>query len=546
MSRSTRRSLFLILMVLTLSAFAGGMLGKGVKADAQPTESRLRTFGQVMALLEDHFVGDLESHDLVESAIQGMLQTLDPHSNYLTRNNFSEMKDEQRGKFFGLGIQINKPGPDRPLTIIAPIEDTPAFRVGLHAGDIIYKIEGEETSDLTLHQAVRKLKGDRGTEVTVTIQRPSEGSAFDVTLVRDEIPTHSIRVSFMIRPEVGYIRISNFTSTTAEELDEALRTLGEQGMTKLVLDLRSNPGGLLDQAVEVSKRFLPSGKLLVFTRGRVRGSDEDYVASNHTERFDASLVVLLDRHSASASEIVAGAIQDHDRGLLVGERSFGKGLVQRVVPLRNGGAVALTTAKYYTPSGRLIQRDYTDLDDYFLDPRNEEETEDTLRVAPEEPIEENREVFYTDAGREVYGGGGITPDYIVPSMKLSTLLSRLLRQNMIFDYAVQYAEGHTELEKGFTLDDPELKPFKAFLEAREFGFSEEAFHENLGDIRRRIRAQVAKVRWGESAESLILMEGDTQIQKALILFEEAAQLATAGEEGVRRRKAELRPPKPSI
>ena len=541
MSRSVRRSFLLIWVVLAVSAFAGGMLGGGAQADAQPTESRLRTFGQVMALLEDHFVGDIESHELVESAIQGMLQTLDPHSNYLDGNIFSEMKDEQRGRFYGLGIQINKPGPDRPLTIIAPIEDTPAYRAGLHAGDIIYKIEGEETSNLTLHQAVRRLKGDKGTEVTITIQRPPEGTVFDVTLIRDEIPTHSVRVSYMMQPGTGYIRLSNFTATTATELDEALRRLREEGMVRLVLDLRSNPGGLLDQAVEVSKRFLPSGKLLVFTRGRVRGSDQDYTASSHAEHLEAPLVLLLDRNSASASEIVAGAIQDHDRGLLIGERTFGKGLVQRVIPLRNAGAVALTTAKYYTPSGRLIQRDYTDVDDYFLDPRRKRENEDTLRVTPKEPIEENREVFYTDAGRKVYGGGGITPDYTVPSLQTSTLLSRLLRQNAIFDFAVRYASAHPDLEEGFTLDETDLKSFRSFLESLNFKFSEKAYNENQDSIRRQIRAQVAKVRWGEVAESRVLMEGDAQMQKALTLFDEAAHLAVVGEEGSRERKAELRP-----
>ena len=540
MTRLNNRTVLLALALVAVSTLAGGIFGGGPKSDGEPADDRLQAFGQILAVLEDNYVGEVDSSDLVESAIQGMLQGLDPHSNYLDRDTFSEMRDEQRGKFYGLGIQINKPGPEKPLTIIAPIEDTPAYRAGLHAGDIISAIEGEETSNLSLHQAVRRLKGDKGTEVTITIQRPSEGSTFDVTLARDEVPTNSIRVAYMIEAGTGYVRISNFTSTTARELDDSIRALESQGMNRLVLDLRSNPGGLLDQAVEVSKRFLPAGKLLVYTRGRVHGSDQDYIAAKDAERPEVDLVVLIDRHSASASEIVAGAVQDHDRGLLVGERTFGKGLVQRVIPLRNGGAVALTTAKYYTPSGRLIQRDFSDVDDYFLDRRDA----DTQTVYPAAEIEneeipsyteipsKDRQIFYTlGAGREVYGGGGITPDYTVPSPRASLLLSRLIRQNVIFRFAVHYADSHPDLEEGFTLDDDDVAEFRRFLEEREFEFSEESFGEDLDDIVRQIRAQVSKVRWDENAESRVLAEGDDQIQKALTLFDEAARLASISEDG---------------
>lgn len=526
MRRSLGRPVLLSVLVLALSALVGGTLGRDAQADSRPTDERLRTFTQILALVEDNYAGEVDSSEMVENAIQGMLHTLDPHSNYLDRETFSEMRDEQRGKFYGLGIQINKPGPDKPLTIIAPIEDTPAYRAGLLAGDVIFKIEGQETSELTLHEAVRRLKGDKGTPVTITIQRPSEGTAFDVTLIRDEVPTNSIRVSFMVRPGVGYIRITNFTSTTATELDEHLRELEAQGMKRLVLDLRSNPGGLLDQAVEVAKRFIPAGKLLVYTRGRVHGADQDYIATRDARRPDVSLVVLVDRHSASASEIVAGAIQDQDRGLLVGERTFGKGLVQRVIPLRNGGALALTTAKYYTPAGRLIQRDYSDLDSYFLDPRNDDEEEGGEAEAPDSPPPGDHEVFYTlGAGREVFGGGGIMPDYIVASERASILVSRLLRQNLAFDFAVRYSDAHPDLEEGFTLPDDELQSFEQFLKSRDFRFSDEAFEADRETIRRQLRAQISKVKWGEVAESRVLSEGDTQLQKALTLFGEAAHLA---------------------
>jgi carboxyl-terminal processing protease len=527
------------LLVLAASAVAGALLGGKVKADAEKTDAKLRAFGQVLALVEDNYVGEVDSEELVESAIQGMLQSLDPHSNYLDDHAFSEMRDEQRGKFYGLGIQINKPGPDKPLTIIAPLEDTPASRAGLQAGDVIFKIEGEETMNLSLHEAVRRLKGDKGTPVTITIHRASEDASFDVTLLRDEISTYSVRVTYMIEPDVGFIRLGNFTSTTATELDRELEELRQQGMKRLVLDLRSNPGGLLDQAVQVAERFVPPGKLIVYTRGRVPGSDQDYVASREVKRLDLPLVVLVDRHSASASEIVAGAIQDHDRGLLVGERTFGKGLVQRVIPLsRNGGAVALTTAKYYTPSGRLIQRDFSDVDDYFLDSRELEDAE--ALPPPEEP--EDRTIYYTDSGREVFGGGGIAPDYVVPSERYSALMSRLFRQNILFDFAVLYADSHPDLKSNFTLDASVLEDFREFLGVRDFEYESELFEADRANVLRRLRSLVAKVKWGDRAESRVLAEGDPQVQKALTLFPEAESLARAGERSRRGRdqRAELR------
>lgn len=531
MSPSVRRGVLLGVLFLGGGALAGGFFGR-VNAQTDKAPHPLRNFGRILALVEDNYVGKGDAEALVGSSIQGMLRTLDPHSNYLDPENYTEMRDEQRGKFYGLGIQITKRGPDKPLTIIAPIDGTPAQKAGLQAGDIIAKIEGDDTIGLTVQQAVRRLKGDRGTKVTVSIQRPGESSSFDVTLVRDEIPTHSIPVAFMVDGGVGLVRISNFTSTTATELDQAVSKLRAQGMERLILDLRANPGGLLEQAVAVSERFVPAGKMVVYTRGRIAGSDQDYLASKGSPRIDAPLVVLVDHSSASASEIVSGAIQDHDRGLVVGETTFGKGLVQRVIPLRDGGALALTTAKYYTPSGRLIQRDYSDLDDYF-DPEFADDVEGAAVPAPE-PTE--REIRQTDSGRTVYGGGGITPDYVVKQEKAPIVLSRMLRENLFFDFSVRFAAKNPELARTFAADERVLQEFRDFLRSRKFEYDEAAFESAKELIGLRLRAQVARVKWGPEAESLIFAQADPVVRKALGVFDEASRLSAAGEESRREKE----------
>jgi carboxyl-terminal processing protease len=521
MNRSSHRFTVVLLVILIAGGLLGGLLGSSLRADQRPADN-LWTFGRILALVEDEFVGEANSKDLVEDAIDGMLQGLDPHSNYLSEDSFAEMRDEQRGRFHGLGIQITKRGPDKPLTIIAPIDDTPADRAGLLSGDVIAEIETEPTLDLTVQEAVRLLKGAKGTTVTITIERPGADAPFAVTIERDEIPIQSLRVSYMVEPGVGVVRIANFNNTTASELDDALEQLTEQGMTRLLLDLRGNPGGLLDQAVQVSERFLPEGDLIVYTRGRIPGSNQDFVARSRDPWAELPLVVLIDADSASASEIVSGAIQDHDRGLLVGETTFGKGLVQRVIPLRSGGALAVTTAKYFTPTGRLIQRDYTDLDDYYL---GTEPAEDDPDAAEKEIPEEEREVFYTPSGRKVYGGGGITPDYSVRTERSTDLLFELRRDNLIFDFSVAFIASHPELIKGFETDERIIAEFKEYLGEREFEFDSEKFDEEFEAIDMRLRAQIARIKWDQAEEARIIAKADPQIQRALEVLEEAAQLA---------------------
>jgi len=509
------------LVVLAVGTLAGGFLGSPADADSTRPEDQFWTFGRVLALVEDEFVGETDSETLVNDAIAGMLHQLDPHSNYLNEEAFSEMRDEQRGKFSGLGIQINKRGPDYPLTIIAPIDGTPADRAGLQSGDVISEINGEPTLELTVNGAVRKLKGPKGTSVTITIERPGPTEAFEVTIERDDIPVESIRVWHMLDGDVGLVRLANFTSTTAKELDDAIAALTEQGMTKLLLDLRGNPGGLLDQAVQVSERFIPSGELIVYTRGRIRGSKADYVAKRHVERWNQPLVLLVDGSSASASEIVAGAVQDHDRGLIVGQTTFGKGLVQRVIPLQQGGgALAVTTAKYYTPKGRLIQRDYSDFEEYYMT-RSDTDTGENGELIPDDG---NNEIFLTESGRKLYGGGGIRPDYVIESLKAPTMIYGLVRENLLFDFSVRYANEHEDIEKNFEVDEAMLESFRDFLAAREFEYDEEDYEEATEFFSLRIKAQIGRLRWGAQEESRILAESDPQVQRALEVFGEAADL----------------------
>jgi len=532
--RHRRRMPLYAVVLLLVGGVVGGLLGDGIQADPQSPDDDLWTFARVLALVEEEYVGELDSRDLVESAIDGLLATLDPHSNYLNPESFSEMRDEQRGRFYGLGIQITKRGSENPLTIIAPIDDTPASRAGLQSGDVISQIEGEPTIDLTVQQAVRLLKGDRGTKVNITIQRPRLDEPFDVTIERDEIPITSIRVAYMLTPDVGLVRIGNFNTTTADELDAAIARLEEEGMQRLILDLRGNPGGLLDQAVRVAERFVPEGKLIVYTRGRIPGSNQNFVARNRQAHDSIPLVVLVDHSSASASEIVSGAIQDHDRGLVVGETTFGKGLVQRVIPLRDGGALAVTTAKYYTPAGRLIQRDYSDLDDYYLSGRDEAVPGAEDQVPPGDSPEialEDREIFYTGLGRKVYGGGGITPDHVVTSPDAPDVLFKLRRDNLIFDFAVTYAGNHPDLKPDFRLGDEDYEEFLAFLPDKDFDSAEDELREHRDIIQMRVQAQIARIVWDAVEESRVIAELDPQIQRALELFPEAEKLSRRAVDG---------------
>jgi carboxyl-terminal processing protease len=496
----------------------GGLLGGRTATVSERTGEQLATYTRLLSLVQARAVEPVEPQVAIEGSIRGMLRTMDPHSNYLDPDDYKHMIEEQSGSFSGLGIVISKPANDKPLTVISPLEGTPAWNAGIRAGDVISQIEGVDTLDMTIDDALRRLKGPKGTKVSITVTRPGDTEVLHFTITRDDIPTYSIRQAFLVRPGVGYIKIENFTRTTDRELDEHTRALEKQGMTRLILDLRRNPGGLLEQAVRVADRFLKKDQMIVYPHGRISGADQEYRAAGSGERLEVPLVVLVDKYSASASEIVAGAIQDHDRGLIVGETTWGKGLVQTVYPLSLDAALALTTARYYTPSGRLIQRDYNSLEDYLS---HEESDEELINIS--------KDIRRTDAGRTVYGGGGIHPDVVVPD-PTPAFVDQLERARVFFDFAVQYNSKHKGLQRSFEVTPAVLGEFQDFLTSRKLKWAPGDIETHGDRVKGEIKEAIVSALWGLEEAYKVHTEIDRQLQKALDLFPQAQNLAALGDQ----------------
>src|SRR5579864_3771664 len=433
--------------------YGNRLFGSPMQSDVQ---KRMKEYTDLLSTVTANAPEDTAADKFVYSSIDGMLRTLDPHTTFLEPKEYADMQDRQKGSFYGLGILVTKRNDQ--ITVITPLEGTPAARLGIRAGDVISDIEGTSTDDLSLDEVVKRLKGPKGTTVHIKILRPGIKEPIPLTIVRAAIPTNSISNTLMIRPGVGYIRIKDFTATTVRELDDSIDTLRQQGMQKLVLDLRGNPGGLLDAAVGVADHFLDKGQMIVYTKGRTPDSAQDYTAPGKHQRVDVPLVVVVNRGSASASEIVAGAIQDHDRGLVVGETSWGKGLVQSVYTLQYGAGLALTTSKYYTPSGRNIQRDYSSFYDYYV--------ADDENNANEIPLKDRKQ-YKTDTGRIVYGGGGITPDVMVKPAPLSRTTQLLEMRSTIFNYGVDYAARHPEVSQDLVITPQIVDDFARFAAEKD-------------------------------------------------------------------------------
>ncbi len=486
-------------------------------------ERALREFSLAYNYFVSLYYEEPDYQELIFNSIRGMLEGLDPHSRLLDPDTLKTMREEQAGKFYGLGIQITMI--NGKITIVAVLKGTPAHKLGLMPGDIITHVDGKPIEGLTTDQVVRLLRGPKNTKVRVTIQREGYDKPLEFEITRAEIPLNSVRYSFMYDREVGYISVYNFGQTTPGEVERAVRKLLNKGMKVLVLDLRGNPGGSLTAAVEVADLFLKKPQLIVYTKGKTKDSVVFYFANKDGYFEDLPLIILINHYSASASEVVSGAIQDHDRGLLVGNTTWGKGLVQTLFALSRDSALALTTAKYYTPSGRCIQRDYSDWEAYLWSKPSEKH---------------NGPVYKTDSGREVYGNGGIDPDYRVKPQYLKELAARMRSKGLFFRWARRFASGKTPLAKRMLskikstdpfyleISDELVQDFLRFAkEEGKFKFTEKQLQESLQDIKFEIHYELTNAIWGLDKGMRVLLKYDEYFQKALQLKDKAIEMARA-------------------
>jgi carboxyl-terminal processing protease len=524
----TYRSTWVGLLAIAGSAVIGGFFGGRVLATQDDVPHYYGVFDSALKAVEANYVEKVETEQLIYGAIHGMLQTLDPHSSFMSPRDYARIRERQEGRYYGLGIQILVT--DGDITVSTVFEGSPAYQKGLRTGDIIARIEGENTKGWTSDQAVGKLRGQRGTTVRISVRRYGYDELIDMDVLRDEIHIPSIPAVLMVDATTGYVRLQDFTENTDRELGAALKTLSGKGMKRLLLDLRSNPGGPLDQAIRVSNRFLPRGELIVYTRGRVPNSDQDYRATENSDYTDLPIVVLTNRNSASASEIVSGAMQDHDRALIVGETTFGKALVQSVYRVSQGAGLALTTARYFTPSGRMIQRPWDGTFDEYL----------TYTYRDQKEREHSQaDLKYTDSGRQVFSGGGIEPDYRLDGQTEGFSPGRIGRtlynRGVFIGYAQRFtAEGDRRVTatsknrrlvtSNFDVDAALVEDFKQYAKAEIPRFDEAGFQSDLEFIRAMVRFEINRALFGMAEARRHLLAADPQAKLALSLFGEAEAL----------------------
>ena len=516
-------------LAVLLSALAGGFFGSSAQVTHDQVSQQYRIFTAALDAVDREYAEPLASDRLIYDAVNGMLQTLDPHSSFFDPRSYAQMRERQEGKYYGIGLSIQ--AIDGDITVMSLFEGSPAYRAGIRRGDVIARVKGEDAKNWTTEQTARQLKGPKGTKVGISIRRPGYDKLIDMEVERDEVNIVTVRGAFMLDPQTGYIKLGDFSETSDKEVGDAIVKLQGQGMKRLVFDLRDNPGGPLDQAIKIANRFLPRGDMIVYTRGRVQNADQDYRGTDDPD-FNGPLMVLVNRQSASASEIVSGAVQDHDRGLVVGETTFGKALVQSVYRISEGAGLALTTGRYFTPSGRMIQRPWDNAFDEYLTYSLRDQTEKR---------EHNPALLkYTDAGRKVYSGGGIEPDkfFVGPVFGFNpTRFGRSLVSRAAFaSFAERYAaegdtrmsaatEGRKRLARGFTVTDQMLAEFKAFLsEEQKLKIDEAAFARDLEFIKSLMHFEIDVALFGiaEAQKNLILK--DPQAQFALTQFGEAVKL----------------------
>ena len=513
---------------VVLSALLGGLFGGQVLATQEDLPRHYDRFAEALAAIETHYVQEVDTERLIYRAIGGMLQTLDPHSSFMDPRSYSQLRERQEGRYYGLGISINVI--DGDITVMSLFEGSPAYRSGIRRGDVIARISGQNAKDMSSDDAVRLLRGPKGTAVDISIRRTGYDELIEMTVERDEITIATVEAAFLTDDRTGYVKLGDFSEASDRDLNRALDRLRDAGMERLILDLRNNPGGPLDQAIKVSNQFLPRGDLIVYTRGRVDNSDQDYHATREGEFTDVPLVVIVNRNSASASEIVAGAVQDHDRGLIVGETTFGKALVQSIYRVSHGAGLALTTARYYTPSGRMIQRPWDGTFDEYL-------TYSMREQSPRAHTPAERK--FTTGGRVVYSGGGIEPDHHVAGPIEGfdpSRFGRLLAARQEFaSFAERFSaagdsrvavagRGRKVVSRGFTIDDVLLDEFRAHVRDRGLTVDDEQFDADIEFITAMLRYQIDVALFGVEEARRNLFDADPQIRRASALFDAAERL----------------------
>jgi carboxyl-terminal processing protease len=532
MSTRSRRTAFSLVVFFTACGLAGMVASQKVRAQGEDSDAdfraSLKQFAAVYSTVSQNyaepFTGDKPNDTIYDGAIPAMLRTLDPHSNFFDPKNYNKLMEEQRGRYYGVGMLIQPQliGDKQRTVVLKPIPSTPAYRAGIHPGDIIASVDGKSTDGLGSDDVVALLKGDKGTHVSVTVVRAGSTQPMTFDLVRAEIPNDSVDLAYQIQPGIFYIHIKAVQETTGKEVSDALDRFGD--VKGLVLDLRDNPGGLLNQAVAVCDQFLQRGQIIVSQRGRAY-PEQMYRATHGNDGKTYPIVILTNHGTASAAEIISGALQDHDRALIVGETTFGKGLVQTVYPLSDNTGLTLTTYHYYTPSGRLIQRNYegVSLYDYYSNhgkPQNDKD----------------REVKLTDSGRTEYGGDGIAPDVPFEEPKPVQVQRILIAHYAFFDFAQQYLAKHT-VAKDAQVTPAMLDEFKQYLKEKNITYSDAEMNSELGWVKANILAELLSTSYTEEDGMQARAEWDPMIRKAVSVMTQAETLEQAGERADAARQA---------
>ena len=523
--KSGKRGAFLVAIVLVGSGVIGGIYGPSVRATAAGAtdmQDSVKSFTQVLTVVQQNYAVPIDTDKAIyDGAIPGMLRGLDPHSIFFDPRQWAQMREDQESRYYGVGMYIVQRSKDNKVEVVSPFVGSPAFRAGIKPGDILLKVEDKDVSSLPSAQIADMLKGPRGTSVHITMHREGVAQPMVFAVTRDEIPKHDVDPPWMARPGIGYIRVKSFQGeTTAEDFQDDLRKLSESNITGLVIDLRENGGGLLNAAISISDSLLDKNELIVSQRGRAQ-PERRYYANHGNGGFRVPIVVMVDENTASASEIVSGALQDHDRGLIFGSRTFGKGLVQTVTPLSEGTGLALTAAHYYTPSGRLIQRDYKSVSLFEYQFNHDTSIHQT-------------EVKLTDTGRKVYGGGGITPDvpYDPPKPNDFQLTLTALSHNVFYfqdvgvgDFVLHYlATVHPVVTKSYTVDDNAIKLLRQYLDEQHIKYTDQDIAQNMTWLKDHIKREVFTYTFGQEDGFRVEMEDDPEIVKAADLVPQARAL----------------------